>query len=437
MKTPRPPGPGRLETLNVMRLFRKGDIDALDALHARFGAIAYLRAPIDAYVVFDPELMTNILQHDYRNYTKSKNYAQLEFVLGKGLVTSDGDAWLAQRRQLAKMFVGDAVNSYLQLVQPTINEWADNLFATTAGAPFDATNTFGELAVGLSSTLLFGYAPNVGDAELRAALDVASLAAVRRIYALARVPRWIPTRANRNEHAARQRIDRYVNSRRLAVLPGSTCVVNALAATSPSISANALRDQLVTLMVAGQDTMLAALAWLVHCISLRQDLQVVIRQEAQRNHASNATWVLDHMPTARACVLEALRLWPPIPIIARTPTKDVTLREYSVPQGSIVLCALRAAQRAPGRMQTPLAFAPERFGQELRSADLLAFGLGPRRCIGEKLAIAELVATLCALVVRGTITPTPSATPTAYTTIAMKPKHGTHIVVSRHAEQYA
>jgi cytochrome P450 len=437
MKPLTPAGPGLLETLNLMRLFRKGNIDALDALHDRFGAIAYLPAPINAYVVFAPELITRVLQRDYRSYKLSKDYSQLEFLLGKGLVTSDGDAWLTQRRQLAKMFQGDVITDYLKQVQPTINGWADNLFVTRAGTPFDATNAFGELAVSLSSTLLFGYATDAGDADLRAVLDVASLAAVRRIYALARVPRWVPTRANRNEHAARQRIVRYVNNRRLTVLPGSMCVVNALEMTSPALSAMAFRDQLVTLMVAGQDTMLAALSWLVHCVSLRQDLQLAIRQEAQRAPSSNETDAHNHMPTARRCVLEALRLWPPIPIIARTPNTAVKLGEYAVPQGSVVLCALRAAQRSPAHWQRPLTFAPERFGPERGSANLLAFGVGPRRCIGEKLAVAELVATLSALIVRGTITPAHTAAPTAYTTIAMKPEHGVHIEVRRHAEQNA
>jgi cytochrome P450 len=428
----RPAGPGLLQTLSIMGAFRGGNIDALDALHERYGALCYLPAPMGAFVIFAPELMAQVLQHEHRNYTKSHNYAQLKYVLGEGLVTSEGAAWVSQRRQLAKLFQSSSIAGYAEHVEPVIAAWAEEVFAEQPRVAFDVSDALARLAVGLSCSLLFGETAVHETHMLRVSLDVASQAAVERIYAVLRLPRWIPLLVHKQEREARNALDGFVERQVRMVPEGRLCGLTMLRSIEPKLTKKEMRDQLITLLVAGQDTMLAALSWLINCLASRPELQEAIRIEAQKAASSTPSARLDRAPLARSCVLEALRLWPPIPMIARSPNADLQLGDVVIPKGSVVLCAIRAMQRSSTLWSSPLSFDPTRFRNESEHQGFAAFGLGPRRCIGEKLALYELVSVLSALLLRGKITSTLTRDPIAHTTIAMKPKHGIAVVFTRH-----
>jgi cytochrome P450 len=431
-----PAGPSFLKTLSIMRDFRRGNIDALDALHERYGAICYLPAPIGAFVVFAPDLMAQVLQQEHLRFTKSKNYAELKYILGEGLVTSEGTAWIAQRRQLAKLFQSATLAQYAEHIGPVIAAWADEVFEHASTGPLDVSEALARLAVGLSCSLLFGETALHESNHLRTSLEIASQAAVERIYAVLRLPRWIPFRRHTQEREARAALNDFLERQMQTVPEGRSCGLNMLRSIEPKLTQEEMRDQLITLLVAGQDTMLAALSWLIHCLASRPALQEAIRLEAVSTSGSSRLEQLEQMPLARSCVLEALRLWPPIPMIARSPNADVLLGDFIIPKGSVVLCAIRSMQRSSALWCSPLSFEPTRFHGQNEPQGFAAFGRGPRRCIGEKLAMYELISALSAVLLRGTIASTDARDPIANTTIAMKPKHGVRVVLTRHVQAH-
>lgn len=442
-RSARPPGPSMVEAVRLAHAFRHGSIDAFESLRQRYGELVYLPRPIDAYVLLAPRHVARVLQENHRNYTKSTNYRQLAYMMGQGLVTSEGEAWVAQRRRVAGAFRGDVLRRYAEYVTVTAERWASDLCRRRVGGPaFDLAEELGVLTAALSCAFLFGRAELGAARELRDLVSTASEVALRRIYAPVRLPRWVPTRHHRRERAARHALDAFAfdeisRARRTSGLERRRTVLSALIepdANGTVLAGTELRDQVVTFLMAGQDTIEAALSWLFCVLGSRVELQREIVREihAVPSEQRDGFEQLESLAWTRAGLLETLRLYPPIPLFARTPVQDDVLDGFRIPAGAVVLCAVRAIQRDAAHWPDPGALDPQRFlGASAASHGAsFAFGAGPRKCIGERLAMLEMTAVVAALVPKAIVSLEHATIPEAHTTIAMKPSGGVRVMLS-------
>ena len=409
VRQPKPRGPGVREAFAIADSLKSGSVVELERLRATYGDIAYVPFPVRAFVVFSPELIRRVLVVEQRKYRKSNNYGELRYAMGDGLVTSDGPQWVAQRRELSGAFCPHAVAAYRAGWRATTEQLAsDWVTQHGGGAPFNAVADLGELTACLANLVLFGREHRASAKRMHALIRAASEAVVARIYNPTAAPRWLPTSANRSERRVVAELDAIVERQSGAPRQGRTPTVLEMLDRS---SARRRRDQLVTLLLAGQDTLHAALTWALYCLAAHPE-----HQERAHSDAAYRT----------AALSESMRLYPPIPMVGRTPTANTALGEFDIPEGSVVLCALSCLHRHPRLWERPNTFDPTRFvgDQAVPEGAFLPFASGPRKCIGAHLAMAEAEVVLSTLLARFRFSVAPGFRPEPHTTITMFPKNG-------------
>jgi cytochrome P450 len=260
-----------------------------------------------------------------------------------------------------------------------------------------------KLTLGIVVKSLFG-ADFTRESEEVGGLMVAVLnAANHRLNTVLRLPSWVPTRRNLREKRAVARLDAMlhgiITARRASGEQAADLLSVLLAAVDEDsgarMSDRQLRDEMMTLFLAGHETTANALTWTWYLLSQHADVEAKLLDELDRVLGGRAPTTADlpNLPYTEMVVREALRLYPPAPGVAREPIEDVQIGGYVVPKGSLVTVNTYALQRDRRFFADPERFDPERFarGWEDRIARYayLPFGGGPRVCIGNGFAIME------------------------------------------------
>ncbi|MDX2053210.1 MAG: cytochrome P450 [Polyangiaceae bacterium] len=349
------------------------------------------------HIVTDPELVTQILTVEADAFRKSRALQFSRPTFGNGLVTSEGEAWRQQRRLVSPTMTPKAAASYRGLMESTI---AKRLDALQDGDTPELYEEMIEVSLEVACQALFG----VGSAMLRPSIRRAATA-VQRWHRAVEIrclpyPHYLPTLANLRSRSANWALDRAVfalireerkqgrNDRGLlsAMLQARDARGRAL------MTDRQIRDQVVTLFLAGHDTTATSMAFALYELSYRPDLQSMIRSELA---ASGASETLDRS------LKETLRLYPAVHMIARMAVRDVMLGRHLVRKGDELLVPLWVFHRDPKVFPDPEAFCPERWGVSgglnSRARAYLPFSTGPRVCTGQSLAQEELKVVVAAV----------------------------------------
>ena len=427
--------------------FRRGSVQPLTTIAERYGDVAYLGFPIQAYVVSSAEGAAHVLVRNHHNYRKSNNYREMRQVMGDGLVTSEGERWVAQRRIVGSGFVSRAIESYAPVIadqaKAMVHRWKS---AGDGEEPFDLEPHLVELSCGVASRLFFGVSAQAVAQRVHHAARIAGDAVIRRIYSPFPAPRWIPTRGNRAERAAVRTLDSIIYE----VLdretmspegsePEATTVLSLLrgahfgggSSPLPPSARRRLRDELMTLFVAGHDTICASLVWFYYLLGQHPEVQARVQAEVDqvvgRGEVTHAA--TQGLRFTRSVLLESLRLYPAIPVVARTPKAEDRIHGLRIPPESVVLIPVQAIHRDGRYWPNPLTFDPERFletGTQTKGS-FLPFALGPRRCIGAGLAMLEALIVVATLAQSYSIQVEPGFSAQPHTTITMRSKNGLQV----------
>ena len=434
-----PPSPSLRERIRIARAFSGGDIDAFTSLREKYGDVVWLGAPIGAYVVFHPEAAERILVSNHRNYKKSNNYKEMKLVMGNGLVTSDGELWQQQRRRVAGTFKRDSLRHYAQIINDLTEE---SLIAWEAHSsveePLDLTEAIGHLTCRIAGQVFLGVEVEGVATEVQRCSTLAADAFLKRVYAPIKIPRPVPTPANRREKKAVQTLDRIIyklmdDFRRDP--PATPSVLGALLQEVQGgnpMSARQIRDEVCTLFLAGQETISAGIQWFLHLLASKPGFQERIATEVVALGESPPSLSnLRHLPELGAAFKEALRLYPPIPVLGRTPLADDVLSGYDIPKGSVVLCPIYALHRDERFWPDPTVFSPNRFlnKEAPTPGTYLPFAAGPRKCIGDDLAMIEGLLIGAAVLQRFELVPESKSFPTPHTTITLNPEGGPRMLL--------
>ncbi len=409
--TLRPPGPAGLPLVGNARMLWEDQLgNAIRAL-ADYGDITRLRfGPFRYYLVYDVDAIKHVLIDNNKNYVKSRNYQGLKLVLGDGLVTSDGELWRRQRKLAQPAFVKRRIEAF---AEPMARASEDLLAAWDRmpdGAAIDVHDAMMKLTFRIVGRTLF-------DAELGGAGDrigplIETLIHYANDYAesLIRLPPWLlPTKRNRDFIRAKAEVDRIVkgiiDGRRRSGQEREDLLGLLMSATDEAgrMSEQQLRDEVVTLAMAGHETTANALSWTFHLLSLHPEIDR--RLEAELDAVlGGRTPALEDLPKlafADRVIRESMRLYPPVWAFERDALEDDVLCGYRVEGGSTIGVATYALHRHPDHWENPEGFDPDRFLPE-RSAGrsrfaYLPFGAGPRQCIGMGMALMEALVVLATL----------------------------------------
>jgi cytochrome P450 len=332
----------------------------------------------------------------------------LEPLLGDGLFISDGLVWRERRRAVAPVTHASRLAELAPAMSEAAAERAAAWAALPPGAPVDMLAQMAELAAEVVCRTLFGRRLGAAAARTVVAAFARYQAAVPQIDALSLfgLPDWVPRprpwrlRAEvRRIHAV---VDRLIGAVMAAGRRDGASVVGAMAAAG--MGATACRNEAVTLFMAGHETSANAMAWAWFLLSQAPEAAARVRAEATAAFGGRAAgWAdLPRLPFARAVVEETLRLYPPVPLLARSAAAPLEIGGHLVPRGALVLAVPWLLHRNPRLWEKPDHFAPERFlaGRRPQRHAYIPFSLGPRVCTGAQFALAETVICLSTLAQR-------------------------------------
>jgi cytochrome P450 len=392
-------GPLPTEMLRDMAAIRRDPLAYLEHTVARYGDLVAFPLPrTPVLLVNTPEGARRVLQDNHRGYGKrTVQYAALGLVTGAGLLTADGDLWRRHRRIAQPGFHHDrldAVGAAAATAGVRLRERWD------AEGVLDVDRATLRAMIEVVGSTLFAADLSESGGRLVEAVDAALGVVVRRARSPlpAVLPGWLPTPSQRRLGRAVRTLDDacadLVARRRAAGLDGADADVLALLLRAADgldgFDDREVRDELVTLVIAGHETVASCLTWTLHLLADNPGVQDRL-----------ATDLVDHPwggPWTRAVVDEVLRLYPPAWVVTRRALGDDVVAGVEVPAGTLILVSPWLLHRRVADWPEPERFDPGRFLRHRPPrGGYMPFGAGPRLCIGRDVALVQTVRILAEL----------------------------------------
>jgi cytochrome P450 len=317
------------------------------------------------------------------------------------------------------------------------------------GSVLEVDAEMAKLTMGIVVQSLFG-ADVTGQAEELGRLMLAVLdAANQRLNSVLRTPAWVPTARNLRERRALAAFDEMlyalIIARRASRDDTRHDLLSMLLAafdedSGVRMSDRQLRDEMMTLFLAGHETTAMALTWTWYLLSRHPEVEAKLLDEIRRALQGRTPTPADlaNLPYTEMVVREAMRLYPPAAGVAREPIEDVEIGGYVVPKGSLVTANMFALHRDPRFFDAPERFDPERFARgwedRIPRGAYLPFGGGPRVCIGNGFAMMEARLILATLAQRWRLTLEPDQEVTPTQLVTVRPKNGLRMRVQLRTE---
>jgi len=400
-----PPGPPAarhlLEQLRGLDDLRRDLLGTVAQRFATYGDFYYNEAPnADMYSVCHPDLIHEVLVTQARAFRKRTTDLEL---LGNGLLTSDGEHWRRQRRRIQPGFRHDSIQRYAKLIA----EEAESLVQGLGdGAVVDLRREMMQLTLSIVCRALFGQQFAGRQARLSRAMGVLQELVLQPKL----LPRWLPTPGNLLRRHMVAEVDREV----FPIIdrggePGSLLAeLIAMTDAEGAMTREQLRDEVVTLFLAGHETTALALTWTFYQLALHPQIDAELSDEVRRAPADLARAELSQLPLAERVLSEALRLYPPAYVIPRVCAEPLELGGYRLQPGAEVWLWVYFLHHDGRWFAEPERFRPERFLPEAEAArranTFIPFGAGSRACVGRHFAILEAVLSMAALLRRFKLT---------------------------------
>ncbi len=384
-------------------MYQKPLVRLIEDMH-RFGPVVryrFLRTPI--YFLSHPDGVERVLHSNHSNYNKDNfDYRMLKPLLGEGLLTAENPLWLRQRRLIQPMFHRQRIAGFgsimIEEASRMLTGWQSRY---QSGQPFDITAEMMRVALRIASRALIDL--EIGD---DAATVGEALGVVVRLFGTSPISLLLPFlptahnrklgRANRSLHVL---VDRIIAERVREGRDHGDLLSMLLAArdadTGEPMPPKQIRDEVLTLLLAGHETTANALGWTFYLLSGAPEVEEKLHAELDQVLGGRLPTVEDlaHLPYLMMVLQESMRLYPPAWAISRAVIADDEIMGYRVPAGANVLMSQWVTHRHPDFWSDPNRFEPERFtpdqvAKRPRYA-YFPFGGGPRLCIGDQFAQIE------------------------------------------------
>lgn len=434
------PGPSGKEALRfLLPVLRRDPLALISEVTNTYGDLAAIPLPRGGrlFLVSRPELVSHVLVGNQANYHKARTYKPLTELLGKGLLTNEGEDWARQRKLVQPMFARRHLDAFAPAMVDAATQasrtWSDGVVVDVAEEM--SALTLDVVGRALFSSDLTGEAGRMAPA-LATVLE--SFVKIVRNPLFVLVPdfhRW-PTpnrlRSRGAEDHLRSVVDGLIARRRARSHPGTEDLLDMLlAARDPESGApmaeQQVRDELMTFMLAGHETTANALTWTLMLLSQHPDARKCLEDEvddvlsgrqAAAGDAGKLEWTT-------AVISESMRLYPPAWMIEREAAGEDVLDGVPVPGGSVVATPPYMIHRHVEHWPNPEGFEPERFlGEAARDRHRFAylpFGGGRRQCVGSGFAMLEAVLLLATLTQRFRFDLVPGFRPQPTPTVTLRP----------------
>lgn len=444
------PGPRGHWLFGSLRERRLDPIGFFTGSARTYGPIVrYRMGPKTVFQISHPAAIRQVFLENHRGYIKGFGYDKLEPILGKGLLTSEGAFWRRQRKLAQPAFHRPRLTALTQAIVQASHELLERWrpFADRPVRPdstLDLSEEMTHFALKVASMTLLGkdvsdHAGNVGQA-LGRLLALAN----DRILSLLQLPESMPTPRAIQFRRDRDLLNRVVydiiGERHRAVEEGRPLPQDLLSMlmavqdeeTGERMSDAQLRDEVMTIFLAGHETTANVLTWTLMLLSQHPDVfQKLAAEVDQVLQGRDPTFEdLGRLRYTLMVIEESMRMYPPAWVLSREAAAPDTILGYPVPKGSIVIASPYVMHHHPDFWDNPEGFRPERFDPEQPEEATrnkfvyMPFGAGPRACIGKDFALMEAQIVLAMIVARYRVNVMPGQTLTPEPKITLRPAHG-------------
>jgi cytochrome P450 len=405
-----PPGPKRWLPWTNLLAMRRGPLGFLSQLSRDYGDFAHFKiGPQNVVLLNHPDSIKEVLVTESHKFVKGRGLQLAKRLLGEGLLTSEGEFHKRQRRLAQPAFHRQRIASYgRSMVEDAVrtgDRWQD-------GTVLDISAEMSRLTLAIVGKTLFNTEVDSEAKEIGAALTETI-----RVWRLSTIPfgellEKLPLPSTRRFQAARARLDatiyRFIEEHRAAGIDRGDLLSMLLMSADDEgdgggMTNEQLRDEAMTIFLAGHETTANALAWTWYLLSQNPEAEARLHTEL-RVVLSGRNPSVEDLPKlsyTEMVLAESMRLYPPAWIIGRKALEDVEVNSYLIPAGSLVLMSQYLMHRDPRYYPEPNRFDPLRWSGEAKAArpkfSYFPFGGGPRVCLGESFAWMEgalVVATL-------------------------------------------
>jgi cytochrome P450 len=405
-----PPGPSPESWTASFKDYSRDPLGYMPKLVRDYGDIVTMRYyNFRVYFVSHPDYIEQVLVTHNRKFIKGRILRKNKQLFGNGLLTSEGDFWLRQRRLAQPAFHRTRVASYAD----TMVRYAERLQAEwKGGEERDIHADMMRLTLQIVAKTLFD-----ADVDREARKVGLALEAIMELNSdfrkLILTPKWLPTPRNIRATIATRRLDkiifRFIEERRVSGKDSGDLLSMLLAARDDDgsrMTDRQLRDEAITIFLAGHETTANALSWTWMLLSQNPAVEAKLHAELDAVLARR-TPALDDLPSLRYTghvITESMRLYPPAWGMARIAIEDVEIGGYPIPKGCGVSLAQWVVHRDPRWFDAPEEFRPERWDGDLMKRlprfAYFPFGGGPRQCIGNNFAVMEATLLLATIAQR-------------------------------------
>lgn len=403
--------------------------------------------PFDYLFLNDLDAIHRVLVENAKAYTKSRNYQGLKLVLGDGLLTSEGETWRRQRKLAQPAFHRERLAGFADAMARDTGAMLD-AWSGRGDEPFDVHAEMMRLTFRIVGRTLFSTDVEADAGVVGPAVTLAMHHADDYASSIVRMPQWIPTPANLRFKKAIRALDevvlRIVGERRRAAAEGDAGPNDLLGMLMASrddadgtMSDRQLRDEIMTLILAGHETTANLLSFTFYLLSSHPDVARRLRAEALDVLGEDRAPTVDDLPKlklVKMVVEESMRLYPPAWAFERQASEDDVVAGYAVKKGTIIGISPYTLHRHPRYWENPEGFDPERFSPERSEGRpryaYLPFGGGPRFCIGNGFAMMEAQIIVAMIARKHALALVPGHALDLEPTITLRPKNGVRVTLA-------
>ena len=466
-----PPGPTHKMPGKLLRQFIHDPINTLSNIAREYGDISYFKLGREhVYLINNPDYIEKVLIYDHHNFKKGKRLQTAKAVLGEGLVTSEGDLHNRQRRLIQPIFHPKQIMSYSNTMTDYATRMTDRW---KDGDIVDVSEEMMRLTLDIICKSVLNY-----DIESEARQVGKALTTVRKYskrlqspigHVLDKIP-VLP--AVKGAREAKKELDslmyQMIADRRRRKKEQDynnngkshdeddllSRLMQAQDSNSPNsnqeqMSDKQVRDEVMTIFIAGHETTANALAWTFYLLSQNRNVETKLHDEINSvlgdgsgNNVGNRIPTADDIPKLQyteKVLRESMRLYPPVWTIGRHVENDYFIGEYTIPAGSSILMSQYVMHHNPRYYEEPERFNPDRWTEEFKSHlprfSYFPFGGGIRGCIGEPFAWIEGILIIATIAQKWTMRTLPSQRIGLDPAITLRPKYGMKMKLIQRTKQ--
>ena len=433
------PGPKGLSLFKALLEFARTPLEFCLKYADEYGDIVALNfGSTQTYLFNHPDLIDEVLSKQNQNCIKDYSYRALQDVLGNGLLLSHGEPWKSHRRLMQSAFSKDRLASYAKKVVTDTDLMLEKWRSPEVR---DIHQEISLLTIKIIMQAMFGIDATKTANDIAEALNVIMLQYFHQAETLYLLPTWLPTSSNLQAKQAKQKLKEIVGDivEQRAKLPEAdllSVMLQAKDENGQQLSAKELRDEVMTLLIAGHDTTANALTWTLMLLAQNREVEAKLSAEVD-SVLNNRLPTIDDIPSlpyTEMVLKETLRLYPPAWILGRELVQDCNIGGYNFSRGTVIYLSQWAVHRSARFYNDPEQFNPDRWSnnleQRLPRCAYFPFGAGARVCIGKAFSMMEATLILAMVVQKFRLTLVSESAIELLPSFTLRPKQGLEMAIA-------